>query len=119
MSLVYVEADTVDEHRVRLAASLRKRFGCTLIGFSTLAAAPPMVTDGVVLDQMRKGLAEQGNWFHGIAGRGGGRLEWRTALGLRAEAIAREARCADLVIVGQAKTPINTPTEHSIRVRRF
>jgi nucleotide-binding universal stress UspA family protein len=106
--LVYVEADTVDDHRIRLAASLSERFGSTLIGFSALANAPPMVTDGVVVEEMRNKLAQQGHWFRGIAGRERDKLEWRTALGLPAEALAREASCADLVIVGQAKPPINT-----------
>ena len=50
--LVYVEADTKPEQRVRLAASLADRFTAKLIGLSALAIPPPVVADGMVMAEV-------------------------------------------------------------------
>ena len=111
--MVYVEADPTPKQRVRLAASLADRFGAMLIGVSALAVPPPIVADGMVIDEltdtdiglMRAKLADKGNWFRGIARGDPQRLEWRPVLDLPIEALTREARSADLVIIGQVKAP--------------
>jgi len=105
--MVYVEADTMPEHRVRLAASLADQFNAMLIGLSALAIPPPMTTDGVVMDMMGAKLADNGKWFRGVAGNDRRRLDWYEALDFPAEALTRTARSADLVVIGQAKTPVN------------
>ena len=111
--MVYAEADGLPEQRVRLAASLADKFNAMLIGLSALAVPPPMVANGVVMDQptdadielMRAKLADKGDWFHRIAGGDRRRLEWRPVLDLPIEALSREARSADLVVIGRAKAP--------------
>jgi nucleotide-binding universal stress UspA family protein len=111
--MVYVEADGAPEQRVRLAASLADKFTASLIGLSALAIPPPIVADGVVMDaltdvdieEMRARLADKGNWFRGIAGGDDGKREWRSMLDLPTEALAREARSADLVVIGRLKVP--------------
>jgi nucleotide-binding universal stress UspA family protein len=111
--MVYVEADGAPEPRVRLAAALADRFDAMLIGLSALAAPPPMVAAGMVMDEptdadielMRAKVADKGDWFGGIVGGDRRRLEWRPALDLPTEALTREARAADLVVIGQAATP--------------
>jgi nucleotide-binding universal stress UspA family protein len=111
--MVYVEADGAPEPRVRLAAALADRFDGILIGISALAAPPPMVAAGMVMDEptdadielMRAKVADKGDWFGGIVGGDRRRLEWRPALDLPTEALTREARAADLVVIGQAATP--------------
>jgi hypothetical protein len=50
--MVYVEADPTPKQRVRLAASLADRFGAMLIGVSALAVPPPIVADGMVIDEL-------------------------------------------------------------------
>jgi len=113
--MVYVEADATPERRVRLAASLADKFAAMLIGVSALAIPPPVVADGMVLAEstdddielMRARLADKGNWFCGIAGGDHRRLDWHAALDFPAEALARAARSADLVIIGQVKAPGN------------
>jgi nucleotide-binding universal stress UspA family protein len=110
--MVYVEADGAPEPRVRLAAALADEFNAVLIGLSALAAPPPMVADGMVMDEptdidielMRAKLADKASWFRGIAG-GDRRRQWRSVLDLPIEALAREARGADLVVMGQAAAP--------------
>jgi nucleotide-binding universal stress UspA family protein len=109
--MVYVEADATPERRIRLAASLTDKFDAMLIGVSALAVLPPVVADGMIIDAvtdvdielMKSKLIDKGNWFRGIAGSNQRRLEWRPVLDLPLEALAREARSADLVIIGQAE----------------
>jgi nucleotide-binding universal stress UspA family protein len=114
--MVYVEADGTPEPRVRLAASLADKFNAMLIGLSALAVPPPMVADGVVMAEptdadvelLRAKLADKGEWFRGIAGTNRQRLEWRSALDLPIETLPREARAADLVLIGRVQAPGGT-----------
>lgn len=111
--MVYVDADGAPEQRVRLAASLVDKFNATLIGLSALGVRPPFVAEGVVIQEvtetdikeMRAKLACKGDWFRGIAGADHRKIEWRAVLELPTEALAREARSADLVVIGQSKRP--------------
>jgi len=109
--LVYIEADTMPEHRVRLAAGLAGTFNATLIGLSALANPPPMVTDRAVTEELRERLARQGDLFRRIAGADRHKLEWRAVLDFPVQALAREARSADLLIIGQSKTSVNAYRE--------
>src|SRR6478752_2543262 len=104
--MVYVEADRAPERRVQLAASLAHRFNATLTGMSALAILPPLVIDGRVLDEMtgidvelmKSKLAAAGAWFRGMVHND--RLGWRSALDHPSDALVREARYADLVVIG-------------------
>ena len=105
--MVYIEADATPEQRVRLAASLADQFNAFLIGLSAVAIPPPMTTDGVIMDMMRTKLAQQGDWFRGVAGANQRKIDWRSMLDFPATALPCETRRADLVIVGQVKAPAN------------
>ena len=105
--MVYVETDATPEQRVRLAVSLADQFNAMLIGLAALAIPPPMTTDGVIMDMMRTKLAHRGEWFRRVAGGDHRRLDWHAALDFPAEALARAARSADLVLIGQMKAPGN------------
>ncbi len=50
-------------------------------------------------------LTAKGDWFRKIAAMDHQRIEWRPVLDYPADALAREARGADLVVVGQTKGP--------------
>ena len=109
--MVYVEADGKPEARVRLSAGLADRFNATLIGMSALAVGPSYVVGGVAreetprseIEDMRTRLADKGSWFRTIAGADHRALEWRSSLDVPVNAVPREARSADLVIVGRTK----------------
>ena len=113
--MVYVDADGAPEQRVRLAARLAEKFNTTLIGFSALAIRPPLVAEGAVITdvtemeikEIRAKLASKENWFRNVAVAEHRKLEWRSALDFPAEALAREARCADLVVIGRSTGPWN------------
>jgi hypothetical protein len=111
---------------LRLAASLAEKFNATLIGLSALAVHPPFLIEGVAIQQATAAdiveimatLTAKGDWFRNIAAMDHQRIEWRQVLDYPADALAREARGADLVVIGQTKGP-ETPLARSIRVKRF
>ena len=113
---VFVEADGVPEARVRLAAALADKFTSTLIGVSARVIPPPMVADGVVvgvpseadIKRMQASLAEKGVWFRRIAGGAERKLDWRSDFDFPNAVLAREARAADLVVIGRS-TPLGSP----------
>lgn len=112
--MVYVEAGGTPERRVRLAASLADRFHATLIGLSAEADRLPLaVTGNVITDELveieneatRTKLADKGDWFGRIADADRRKVEWRPLLEFPIEALAAEARSADLIVIGQSKGP--------------
>ena len=106
--MVHVDVERDSEQRVRLALALADRFQATLIGVAGTALRPVFAAGGVVLyvdptehdrQKMAARLDEMGAKFcaRGQCLKG---IEWRTALETPSELVAREARAADLVIVG-------------------
>jgi len=107
--MVYVDVDGIPEQRVRIASELAAKFDAALIGFSAHAVPPSFFTEDAIkaltteadIKKMRKALAKRGNWFRSIVGADRQDIEWRTTLDLPCDALAREASCADLVIIGR------------------
>ena len=94
--MVHVEIDDGSEARLRLAVQLARRFSTTLIGLSA-AMVPAEALDGGVATL----LAAREETFRKLATAAGIKHEWRAANDLPEDAVAREARAADLVIVGR------------------
>jgi nucleotide-binding universal stress UspA family protein len=111
--LAYVDADGMPEARIRLAADLADRFRATLIGLSATAFRPTMMVEGVAMEGMTEAamkeisskLARKGGWFRDIVRRDHRNLEWRPVFDFPADALAREARSADLVVLGRTRGP--------------
>jgi nucleotide-binding universal stress UspA family protein len=109
--MVYVDADSAPEQRVRLAARVADKFNATLIGLSALAVRPAFVSEGVLaqdlmqtdINELRGRLSDRGTWFRAAAGADHRKLEWRAMLDLPNGALAAEARSADLVVIGQIR----------------
>ena len=113
--MVYVNVDHASRALFNVAADLADRFSAKLIGLSALAVVPPVVAEGVVivdhaseleLAQMRKSLAEAGERFRAAAGiiRD---TEWRSALEIPTDALIRESRCADLIVMQKSDPSID------------
>ena len=108
--MVYVDADGAPERRVRLCARLANKFKATLIGISAAAFRPPMMVEGVAIQGttdaevtvLTMKLADKGQWFRELAGADHRKLTWRTDFDFPATALAREARSADLVVIGRS-----------------
>src|SRR6516164_3089487 len=110
--MVHLDVARDCEQRVHLALALTDRFQSTLIGVAGLALRPAFSAGGVVVycqatehecRAARARLEDMGKKFR-AQGQHLKRVEWRTALELPYELVSREARAADLIIVGARHT---------------
>jgi nucleotide-binding universal stress UspA family protein len=110
--MVHVDVGRDSEQRVQLALALAERFRASLIGVAGLALQPAFAAGGIVIYReateddcraLRAYLDEIGRRFRG-KGQHLKQIEWRTALELPHELVSREARAADLIIVGTRHT---------------
>jgi nucleotide-binding universal stress UspA family protein len=114
--MVHVDVVRDCEQRIQVALALADRFAATLIGVAGLTLPPTFAAGGVAvypepathdLQRVSARLDELGKKFC-AQGRGLEKIEWRTALEFPDELVAREARAADLVIVGSRRRPGNS-----------
>ena len=122
--MVHVDFDEGAEHRISVAASLADRFNSALIGIAGWPPRKNLVvlgrsrTTGAVVDAVlefeageegRQKISAQlerlGEKFRRIAKVNGRSTEWRSFVNFPSEVIAREARAADLVIIGRDPLP--------------
>jgi nucleotide-binding universal stress UspA family protein len=110
--MVHVDVERDSEQRVQLALALADRFQATLIGVAGLAMPPAFAAGGLVIYRQpteherraaRARLDHMGERFR-AQGQHLKQVEWRTALELPYELVSREARAADLIIVGARHT---------------
>jgi nucleotide-binding universal stress UspA family protein len=106
--MVYTEGDEVSDHRTRIARSLADQFNATLIGIAAGAPRPPVVVPNLIgseiaaeIAAISAELAEKESKFLKGACRGDGQTEWRGVHGLPNDAVAGEARAADLLVIGR------------------
>jgi nucleotide-binding universal stress UspA family protein len=110
--MVHVDADEPSEPRIRLAAGIAEQFTATLIGFSACAPRPPVAADASVYaegvaaerEAIASQLKQREHDFRKAADGGNHPVEWRSAIDLPSEALAREARAADLVVIGRERS---------------
>jgi nucleotide-binding universal stress UspA family protein len=106
--MVHVDVVRDCESRVQLALALADRFKATLIGVAGLTLRPAFAAGGVVVYHeptqedcraVSARLDDIGTRFR-VKGQHLRQVEWRSALEVPYELVAREARAADLIIVG-------------------
>ena len=127
--MVYVDVDGELDGRVRVAAKLADRFQSHLIGVSAWMPRPPFTVEGVVVDPAPTGaelqkmtavLAHRGEQFKAVPGVDRGRVSWRSSHDFPTEFVAREARAADLVIIGREpglRDPYRAPDAGALLLR--
>jgi len=106
--MVCVDFDAAPENRVRLAAGLADRFGAALIGAASCFPAPPFISGGIAIAPLvtqetlkqEIALGQQDDRFREIVAGARCRIEWRSSIGPADEFLARQARAADLIVVG-------------------
>lgn len=112
--LVHVDADRESNDRIKFAADLAKRFRSHLIGISGCAIRPPLAVQGVVfhpgpteqlLQDTKLLLDQRAAQFHAVLSNLS--FEWRSFLDFPTEAVAREARSADLIVIGRDRSPMD------------
>jgi nucleotide-binding universal stress UspA family protein len=107
--MVHVDIDPPSDARIRLAARLAARFQATLIGACAWEPRPPLTYGGVVVDakiteDMLRGMSarldQAGEQFRTLV-EADQRVEWRSAIDSPTEFVTKQARAADLLIVGR------------------
>jgi nucleotide-binding universal stress UspA family protein len=114
--MVHVDAEGELSGRVNVAAELAERFRAHLIGIAAWAPMSLFLSEQAASDpapaqphlQDMKSLLElKGRDFRAAVDGGGRHAEWRSVLDVPTEAVAREARAADLVIIGNKRENAN------------
>jgi nucleotide-binding universal stress UspA family protein len=114
--MVHVHAEGELSGRVAIAADLADRFHAHLIGIAGWAPISLFLSEEMIrnpppthphLQDMMSMLDLKGREFSAAVEGGGRRVEWRSILEVPTEAVAREARAADLVIIGNARESDN------------
>lgn len=110
--MVHVDLDGEQSGRVKVAADLAERFHAHLIGvagwapmsafLAEEARSDPAASESHLQD-MRALLDQTGKAFRAAVGKSDAQAEWRTVLDFPTEVVAREARAADLVIIGNTR----------------
>jgi nucleotide-binding universal stress UspA family protein len=108
--MVHVDVTEPRDDLIRLAAGLSSRFRSTLIGAA--AWEPRTLTYGLVdtgpvdslLEHMSDQLVQLGQHFRTVVGPDQP-TEWRADIDSPTEFLARQARAADLVIIGRDRDP--------------
>ena len=111
--LVHVESEsTSSDGRIELAVDLARRFHAALIGVGAAAVQPPIVDAyggmalvGDIMDaeeeQIRSDLETARKRFETATDGTELEVEWRSAVDLPAQVLAREARSAELIVIGR------------------
>ena len=106
--MVTVDFDPASKARINLAADLARRFGSLLIGVAgwPLIKRPvETLSDSEVAERASRELRNLGEAFRKITEQTAVRVEWRASTNFPREIVPREARAADLLVIGQSMLP--------------
>jgi nucleotide-binding universal stress UspA family protein len=106
--MVTVNFDPASKARISLAADLARRFGSLLIGVAgwPLIKRPvETLSDNELAERASSELRSLGEGFRKIAEEVAVRVEWRSSMDFPREVIPKEARAADLLVIGQSMLP--------------
>jgi nucleotide-binding universal stress UspA family protein len=109
--MVHVDIEADSEHRVQVALALADRFQSALIGVAGCALWPAFMAGDVELTESNQydlqkvtaRLEQRGKKFR-AQGRSLKQIEWRSAVEPPGELLLREARAADLLIIGRRRS---------------
>ena len=118
--MVHIEVDRDSEQKIQLALDLADRFEASLIGIAGVALRPAFSAAGLVVfaepteGDLRRRTPSFDELGENLKSRAAtsSTLEWRSALEPPARLLAREARAADLVIVGRRHEVFDRTRRH-------
>jgi nucleotide-binding universal stress UspA family protein len=102
--MVSVDFDKASKARISVAAELAARFKSLLIGVAGWSLLKHG-SENRSAEWVSKELETLGDKFRKIAGEITDPIEWRSSMSFPREVIAKEARAADLVVIGQGFLP--------------
>lgn len=115
--MVYVDPEQQEEGQIAVAEAIAGGFGAPLIGVAAIATEPPMVAEGVIiqqttaedLDRIRATLSAKEEWFRRIVRLPSEKVDWRSAIAFPTEFLVEQARAADLIVVKRKQLEANYP----------
>jgi nucleotide-binding universal stress UspA family protein len=110
--MVCLASDQPNEHRLAIASKMVERFDARIVGIAAAEFSPPLYfTAGEQADEMieqgrnaiRMRLSELESEFRKVMNRGARHVEWRSNMETPIRFVAREARAADIIVIGQSR----------------
>jgi nucleotide-binding universal stress UspA family protein len=106
--MVHLELEHPNDTRLQIAGDLAERFDAKLIGIAAAAPQPGHYAEGAFArglvegarSEIKQRMTETEERFRGALQKRVRDIEWRAAMARPTQYVAREARAADLVIVG-------------------
>ncbi len=106
--MVHLDLEQANDARLQITGELAEKFDAKVIGIAASDPQPPYYAGGAVargfVEQERadvkKRMEEAETCFRAAVGPRAKEIEWRSALARPTEYVAREARAADLIVVG-------------------
>ncbi len=121
--MVCLASDQSNERCLAIAGELVERFDARVVGIAAADFSPPLYfTSGEqadkLIEQGRKAvktrLSELESEFRAVMNRSAKHVEWRADMAMPIRFVAREARAADIIVIGQS--PGNAFTDPFARV---
>jgi len=123
--IVHAEAGADGQSRIRLAARLAREFEAVLVGVAAQDIVPPVTATaaGAVIvtallaaqeKTIEANLSAAEKTFRSVAASEGCGTEWRQSIATPADALARGARSADLIIVGRKPEELGAGRSRSL-----
>lgn len=110
--MVSLASDQSNDHCLTIASELVERFDARVVGIAAAESSPPLYftlgeqTDRLVeqgRNAIKTRLSELEAEFRKIMNRGTNHVEWRVNMEAPTRFVAREARAADIVVIGQSR----------------
>ena len=111
--MVSLASDQSNEHCLAVAREMVDRFEARAIGIAAAEFSPPLYfTSGDEADRLieqgrssiKERLSELEVEFRKVMGRGSAQVEWRASMEPPLRFTAREARAADIIMIGQSRS---------------
>ena len=122
--MVHLDLEQPSESALRVTRELADRFKSNVIGVTAGLPNVPVHADGMVAtsvlksdyEQLNQAIGRSESHFRSVLRDFGGALEWRADAAYPADFLAREARAADLLVVGRAESYAKFGAQHLLEI---
>ena len=122
--MVHLDLEHYSEPALRITRELADRFKADVIGVTAGLPNVPIHADGMIAtsvleadyEQLNQAIGRCENHFRSALKDFSGSLEWRSDAAYPADFLAREARAADLLVVGRAENYATFGPQHLLEI---